>query len=275
MNTRDEDKALLSEPVTLPGENDGSRGRSFKRKRSFSIPFKKIGIKLAVVLAVALVAFGGFKLYQSIKNKPAGSPNQQQSAGAVNNETNQQDGKDVPAAELSESYVGQRVRVEFKHPKTWKVHETEDGGVRIESAEFTYPTKQGEESGNFRIYIRTGARSIDGKYIGHGVAIKPSEKLTYSAPAVGQRSDTLLSTFGIDTQDNFAFFLIAGNFQLKPGDSLGPNYGKEPETYIIVGGYSGPDLKDDLATNSVSVDYYSSTNAYGQGVEIVKSLKLK
>lgn len=275
MNIRDEDKSILSKPVELPGSEDSSRMRYFKTHRSISIPFKKIGMSLLAIAAAMLVSFGGYNLYKSSQNKPDNSASVQ---SAEIREDKSADkvaaGNDVPEASLSETYAGNNVSVEFNYPKTWKVSEAE-AGLRIESPEFNYPAKSGEKTGGFRIYIRTGARSIDGKYIGRGVAIKPSEKVTYSAPALGQREQTLLSAFGLDTQDNFGFFLIAGNHQLKPGDTLGPTYGREPETYIIVGGYSGVDLKDDLATNPVDVGYYATTNAYGQAVEIIKSLKLK
>ena len=151
-----------------------------------------------------------------------------------------------------------------------------NGGIRIESTAFTFPAKyQGETSGNFRIYIRQGARKVDGTYIGRGYAVKPSEKLTYTQPAVGQRTETLLSSFGYDTTDNFAYFLIAGNFQLALGDTLGPNYGTEADTYIITGGYTSPTAVDDLATIPVALTYYQTTKAYRQALIILGSLQLK
>src|SRR5690606_36986054 len=127
-------------------------------------------------------------------------------------------------------------------------------------------TSKGVVNGNFRVYIRVTAREIDGKYIGRGFAIAPSEPLVYSNPLSTQRKDTYLSAFGLDKTDNFNFFLIAGNFNLKKGDSLGPNFGKEAGTYIIAGGYSSDDLKDDLAMNTVPTDSYSKTEAYKQAI---------
>jgi hypothetical protein len=273
MSTRDEDKALLSEPVNLTGDN-GMRERTFRRRRSITIPFKKIAIWIGSLAAISLISYGAFNLYQTSKTKNTSENNQSATQAPSPQAINAPNGSDIPAAELTESYSGQDVHVEFTYPKTWKVSEAE-AGLRIESPVFSYPTTGGQKDGNFRIYIRTGSRAVDGKYIGRGVAIKPSEKLTYKAPAVGQRSDTLLSTFGLDTPDNFAFFLIAGNFQLQKGGSLGPEYGHEAETYIIAGGYSGVDLKEDLATYPVRLDYYASTNAYKQAIEIIKTLKLK
>jgi hypothetical protein len=161
------------------------------------------------------------------------------------------------------------------HPDGWKASEA-GGGVRLSSPNFTYQTKSGEQvDGNFRIYIRLGAREQDGKYIGRGVAIKSSEELKYSDPLPGQRKTTLLSSFGLDKTDNFGFFLIAGNFELKKGETLGPNYGKEADAFIVTGGYSSDELKDDLATNMMSVDGYDQTNAYKQAVAIVQSLQLR
>ena len=69
--------------------------------------------------------------------------------------------------------------------------------------------------------------------------------------------------------------MVAGNFQLNKGDTLGPDYGKEPETFIVTGGYSSSVLTDDLATNKVPLDSYRQTNAYKQAIAIIKSLKLE
>jgi hypothetical protein len=69
--------------------------------------------------------------------------------------------------------------------------------------------------------------------------------------------------------------MIAGNYSLKQGDTLGPNYGKEPETFIVAGGFSSKDLKDNLATNLVDPVVLDSSNAYKQAIEIVKSLQLR
>lgn len=163
----------------------------------------------------------------------------------------------------------------FKYPKTWKVSEA-SGGIRIESPQFSYPAANlGTVTGLFRIYIRQGARTVDGKYIGDGLAIKPSEKLTYTQPAAGQRADTLISSFGSNSTSIFTFFLIAGNFQLNIGDTLGPNYGKEPDAVIVAGGYTTPTAADDLAMSSVALKYYATTNAYKQAMQIVASLQLK
>jgi hypothetical protein len=148
--------------------------------------------------------------------------------------------------------------------------------VRLESPDFSYQTtSKGTVTGNFRIYIRKGARTVDGKYIGRGYAFQPSEKLVYAQPALGQRADTYLSLFGLDTPDNFAFFLIAGNYNLNKGDTLGPDYGKEIDTYIIAGGFSAKDQKDDLATNPVSTEMVKISNAYKQAQVILKSLQLR
>lgn len=197
----------------------------------------------------------------------------------TNSTANQQDkssNNDVPQTSEIKQYENGFLGLNLAYPATWTVSEPESkDAVKLESPQFSYETADEQQvTGNFRVYIRKGAREADSKYIGRGLAIKPSEKITYSQPVTGQRTDTLLSSFGLDSTDNFAFFLIAGNFQLNTGESLGPTYGKEIETYIIAGGYSGKDLVDDLATNPVPSNNYDQTNAYKQAVEIIKSLQL-
>lgn len=266
----------MDKPMELPGGESGPERPNLKnvqRKKKVKILGKRSLIIIGIVLLVGALGFTAWKVIPKIgdgKQELAPNNSKQESApaeGAVES--------DIPEAPLSELHTGDHPRIEFNYPKTWTITEVGDG-VRVESPEFSYMTSnQGSVTGNFRIYIRTGARQQDSKYIGQGVAIKPSEKLTYAAPAVGQRSDTLLSSFGLGSPGNFAFFLIAGNFQLKEGDTLGPDYGKETDTYIIAGGYSSKDLGDDLATHTVPADMYNKTRAYTQALDIIKSLKLK
>ncbi len=225
-----------------------------------------------MLILLAILALGGlgYGVWKGLpaKDAAAPSPTANPTAPAPNKTT------DIPQSPNDVIYKSDDLDIEFKHPKAWTVSEANDG-LRITSPDFQYKTvASGEKTGNFRVYIRKGARDIDGSYIGKGVAIKPSEKLVYANPGVGQRPDTLISSFGLATPDNFAFFLIAGNFQLKAGDTLGPSYGREPETFIIAGGYASKDLSDDLATNPVPLDSLANSQAYRQAVAIVKSLKL-
>lgn len=181
---------------------------------------------------------------------------------------------DIPESVVTKTFESRFPSLEFTYPETWVVTES-DNGVRIESPELTYQTVEGEKvTGPFRLYMRQGAREVDSKYIARGIAALPSEKLAYSEPHPGQRKETNLSFFGLDESDHFAFLFIAGNFNLSKGQSLGPSYGKEPQTYIISGGFSSADLKDDLATNKVFLDAFQDSNAYRQAIEIIKSLKL-
>lgn len=233
-------------------------------------PRKSIKIPLMILGVLIVLAAAGFAGWNIFLNKPKTTT----VATAPIPETPKVL-SDVPNATATETYNSTALSVSFKHPKTWKISEA-TGGIRIESPNFTYRSiGAGDIPGNFRVYIRQGSRSIDGAYIGKGIAIKSSQKLTYTQPAPGQRTDTLLSFFGDNAIDNFSFFLIAGNFQLNLGDILGPDYGKEPDTYIVAGGYSSTSAVDDLATIPVSTDYYATTNVYKQAVAIIASLQLK
>jgi len=233
--------------------------------------FPKILIVIFVV--IVLLAAAGLAVWKLVLNKPKTAPPSSASTAQVTPKVKV--GDDIANEALTETYNSTPLSISFKYPKSWKVSEA-NGGIRVESPTFNYlPAEAASLDGNFRIYIRQGSRTQDGKYIGRGQAIKASEKLTYTQPAVGQRVDTWLSSFGYDSQKIFSFFLIAGNFELKQGDTLGPDYGKEPDAYIVAGGYSGPNATDDLAMNSVSLDYYATTNAYKQALQIIASLQLK
>lgn len=225
----------------------------------------------AAVLIIAL-GFAAWKQFGTKSPAPQAINSTETNSGSNNTETTE---NDVPDATSTKEYSNGFLGLKLTQPDTWTTTEAENG-VRIESPSFTYAAQdKGEVSGYFRIYIRKGARTVDGKYIGRGYAIQPSEKLTYANPAPGQRAETNLTLFGLDEPTNFAFFMIAGNYSLQKGDTLGPNYGKEAETYIIAGGFSEKALTDDLATNPVDPELLKTSNAYKQALEILKSLSLR
>jgi hypothetical protein len=257
-----------TQPAPLPDNSKPTvappKHRWLQRFKPKMLIFATAGL---VLLAIGLVAWKFTGSKQSADNAERTAPASQTNSGVDS---------DVPQATDIKQYENGFLGLNLAYPATWTATEPESkDAVRLESPEFNYKTANGEQTaGNFRVYIRKGAREADSKYIGRGLAIKPSEKITYSQPVAGQRTETLISSFGLDSTDNFAFFLIAGNFQLNTGESLGPTYGKELETYIIAGGYSSKDLNDDLATHPVPTANYDQTNAYKQAVEIIKSLQL-
>lgn len=259
----------------LKSASDGVAGIEHKPSYSPKHSDKKHKSKkapLLIFLLILVLAGVGFAAWKFVLNKPKPAPTPAATAPVA---TKPKIAADTPNEPLSQKYESTKLSVAFQYPIGWKVTES-GGGIRVESPNFTFNAiGAGDISGNFRVYIRQGARDIDAKYIGHGVAIKPSEKLTYTQPASGQRSDTLLQIFGLNDSDNFGFFLIAGNFNLVKNDTLGPAYGKEPDTYIVTGGYTTPAALDDLATMSVEIDYYSTTNAYKQAQAILASLQLQ
>jgi hypothetical protein len=261
---------FLGAPVDLPGDSDGNSKRPyFNNKRSFNKKW------LLIPLGLLLVGGAGFGVWKFAFEKDSVAPvsnvidTREESPAAQTSQLN----RDIPASQVSETFRSNRPRLEFTYPDNWQVEEND--GIRVTSPSFEYQTI-GEQTvnGHFQIYIRQTARAVDSKYIGRGVAILPSEKLTYSDPLPDQRTDTNLSLFGIDTTNHFAYFLIAGNFDLKAGDTLGPDYGKESEAYIITGGFSSDELEDDMATHQVPVDWFQKSNAYQIGLDIIKSLKV-
>jgi len=264
----EDNESPLGGPLELPGGVPPIKRSSYKLPTGHGRR-KKLVIGLVIVVLGGL-GFGGWKVLQ--KHSQSQTTTNKQPA-----ETKQATTKssDVPTTSELKSFKSIDLGLELAYPNTWTVNETA-GGVRLTSPDFSYPTtNKGNADGNFRVYIRKGARGIDSTYIGRGVAIKPSEKLIYDQPAADQRKDTLVSFFGLDTPDYFAYFFVAGNFELKPGDTLGPDYGKEPETFIVAGGYSATSMTDDLETNKVPLGTFVQTNAYKQAIGIIKSLKLQ
>lgn len=254
-NSSEPPKSIYDVPMDLPGDKPPKRPLSKK---------KLVQIIIGIIV-LALLALVGAKLFGSKADQKA-------TEGTTETKP---EFKDVEQAAGTTPYENDQIGIKLLHPESWQVSDS-SSGVLLKSGDFNYQTASEEEiNGHFRVYIRLGAREADRKYIGRGYTIKPSEKIKYNNPLVGQRKTTFLSSFGPEKSNNFSFFLIAGNFNLKKNETLGPNYGKETDAFIVVGGYSSDELKDEIATNVVPFDVYDQTNAYKQAVEIVKSLQLR
>ncbi len=264
----------MEDPLAAPPQLDKqppTLERHSVRQKAGKSRIKRTIIILGALIALLGIGYEAFRvLTKKSKPAPVSPPTVQESV-----QTSQAIPNDVPDAGSTKQFSSTQLNLKFSYPDTWKVTETADQGIRIESPEFSYITNdEGQVDGHFRVYIRRGARAADSKVIGRGYADAPSEKLAYTNPSTDQRKETLLTRFGLDEPTNFAYFFIAGNFQLNKGDTLGPNYGKESETYIIAGGYTNSKKTDDMDFFSVATEMPLTSNAYKQAVQIIASLQL-
>lgn len=228
---------------------------------------KGIIIVLVVIGVLAAAGVIGWLLFNNPDPETTPTPSQQKQSTTSDN--------DVPEASNSESFTSSPYRITFQYPKTWTVTENNDNSLLIQSEDFNYKTVSGQsKNGNFRVYVRKGASQADSDVIAKGVAMQNSQKLTYTKPTPAQRTETNLSLFGKDDVNNFAFLLITGNYDLKKGDTLGPNFGKEIDTIIIGGGYAEPGLEPGMATNPVPPTGFDQTNAYKQAIAIIQSMEI-
>jgi|AntRauTorckE6833_2_1112554.scaffolds.fasta_scaffold00037_72 hypothetical protein len=270
MDDRNDD--YLNEPLDLPGEPDTQDWSRSMPTHSWHKPAIIVG-SIIVVLAGA-----GFAWMQLGQSSPADDTQEESALSEpepVVEEESLPTDQDIVDVTDTETIRTRTPRVEFAHPTSWKVSDA-DGYVRVVSPEFTYTTSDSEviENGVFRLHFRQGATEPESNYFGRGFASRPSETLTYSDPALGQREETNLSFFGLDNPNNFAYLLIAGNFSLAVGDTLGPDFANESDAYIIAGGYATSTLTEGIDTKKVPLDYFDTTNAYRQALDIIKSLKI-
>ncbi len=263
----EEAKSPYEAPLDLPGgETPSAPQQSFKppkRKRNL----KKIIIPVVILIILVACAVAALKL---LKKEPA--PASQPDSSTTQTTNTEQ--SNVPSSSGTKTFTAETLAVEFNYPDNWVVTEKE-GTITVKSPTFAYKSADaGTTNGYFRIYIRKSARDVDSKYIGRAVAIQPTEKITYTNPATSQRKQTELSYFAYDEPTNFAFMMITPGFNLQKSETLGAKYGKEAEAYIIVGGYSGDDNKDDLSFHSVALANITSADVVKQATEIFKSLKV-
>lgn len=278
-NTQQEsDDAFFDDPLDLPGEPDTDDWTSSLPKRSWKRPLLLLGI-------VVVILGGAFYAWTFISSEDSANTNEQAvattepevelnaEAGGTNSDATTRD--DVPAVSETESTRTRTPRMEVTYPTTWALVEGDDD-VTLESPAFSFTTADGAqiEEGIFRLYIRQGARDQDSGYIGRGVAAQASEALTYTAPATGQREETNVTFFGLDTTNHIAYLFIAGNYSLDRGDTLGPDFAQNSDTYIIAGGFSSPEVNDDLQFQKMTQDSFVTSNAYQQALDIIRSLQL-
>ncbi|MBW3569146.1 hypothetical protein KY385_03405 [Candidatus Parcubacteria bacterium] len=265
------DNPPTRQQMELPGDGEyNSPAAKFRPKKSFLS--KKVWIWSAILALVLLI--GGLAwVFVPSKEQSQSSPEQNNQEPAKNSQT-QGDGDNLPSQELTQSHTNDFLRLTLKYPKGWQISDENDV-ILLKSPVFSYQLADGPKEGFFKIYIKQQATPADGKYLGRGYAAAPSKKITYIDPQPGQRSDTFLTDFGLDSPDNFAYFVIQGNFELKKGETLGPKFAREPDAFLIAGGFASADSEAPLDTELLAVDSYASEQAYKTAIDIVKSLQLK
>ncbi|HEX5797250.1 MAG TPA: hypothetical protein VFX86_02575 [Candidatus Saccharimonadales bacterium] len=236
--------------------------------------FKRLFYLLLAIPAIAIVGIAAWKLIPDQKDDQAAPA---QTAGQTPGETEPADpiALALGNSDLTETYQSEFLLLSMKHPASWKVSE-KDNYIIVKSPEFDLQDNSGVESKSyFKIYIKRGTDAGDGKYLGKGYAVAPSEKISYSDPAESQRKETFLTDFGLESPDNFGYFVIQGTFNLKKGDTLGPNFANEPEAFLLAGGFASDQQRGNLETRPAPLDSYKDNLAYVTAVEIIKSVQLR
>lgn len=242
------------------------RPKVSKRKILIRISFIILGLIVVAGLVFAIWKFVG-------KNDSQSQAGRTETTAETEKTSNEPE--ELTDTDLSQTYKSDFLLLEFKHPVAWKVTEGSNF-ILVKSPNFNLQDKAGAQTNaHFKIYIKKGASPVDGSYLGKGYAVAASEKIKYTEPATGQRPETNLTNFGLETPDNFAYFVVQGNFELMQGDTLGPKFAAEPDSFLIAGGFGADDQTDGLATKILSANTFSENSAYKIGVEIIKSLKLK
>lgn len=247
---------------------------TYQPKKPANKDVKKYLKPMAVIVIILIIGILVWEIIPSKSNeaKTGQDSDQSQAPASINNGAQNKQ----PDKELAEKYTNDFLRLSFNHPKSWSVKDENDL-IIAKSEDIKYTTRDGlEKSGFFKIYIKQSASSSDSKYLGKAYANENSEQISYTNPSAGQRKKTYLTNFGLDGTNNFAFFLVQGNFNLNKGDSLGPKYGSEAEALIIAGGFGSTDLGDDpLATNLISIEDFKQNPSYKIALEIIKTINIK
>ena len=237
-------------------------------KRSSPGNKKKYFILLFILI---LVLGGGFAAWKFLLNR-SDQPSAQPSPAA---ESQAKTAPEDTAGEPTEEYTSDSLMIDFKYPTGWKVKEGSDS-ITISSPEAEVATVEGDTtSAEFKLMIKQGADRSDSEYLGRGLALKKSSSLKYSDPATGQRKKTFITDFGLDSSDNFAYFVVEGNFELEKDETLGPDFAKEPDAILVSGGFYTKGSAGENKLVATGSETYASNEFYKSAVEIVKTLQLR
>lgn len=263
-------------PQDIPQEHLSHAGMSSSpvERAPKSEIIKRLVYILITIILIGGLAFAVWKLLPSLKTGKQSAQTGQNSQPRQDVAQANPEQLALGSTALTKHYTSDTLQLELKYPDSWQVSE-KDNYILVKSPEFDMSDNSGLSSKTyFKVYIEMStAGTTDSKYLGKGYALAPSQKVSYTDPGASQRKDTYLTDFGLDTPDNFAYFILQGGFKLSKGDTLGPGYASEPEAYLIAGGFGNDQQKDNLETRIMAADSYKQDTAYKTGLEIAKSIK--
>lgn len=229
---------------------------------------KYLIITSILIIIFAAAGFAAWKFLLTDSNQTADQP-------VSETESQNEAANGSSLSELTQEYTSDRLLIDFKYPTDWKVDEN-SGEIIVYSQEAEITDVSGEAvSAEFRLLIKQGAEETDSEYLGHGFVIKKSKPIKYTDPAAGQRKKSFVTDFGLDSSDNFAYFIVQGNFELEKDETLGPDFAKEADAILISGGFYSKDSKGKTKLVSLDPETYQLDEAYLSAIEIVKTLRLR
>ena len=252
--------------MNLPAEHHTPS--SFKRKKPFNR--KWWFIIGGAVLGVLLI---GAVTYFLLAKDDTAAPAQQNTKTEPGKDAFLDEETPEPSADAAtlQTFKSATLNIEVTHRKDWTAREVvEDKAVILTSPPITYDRKEGSTRSVFTLKIRQGVTTDQSATINNAAAVKDSEVIAYAAPTPAQRLYTNVSYAGKD--DSFNFVMVTGSNAYKAG---APFTGLllNGDTFLIAGGY-GADKGDALEFDDIAVGDMEQSPAFGQAIDIIKSLKV-
>lgn len=143
---------------------------------------KIIFILLVLILAAAAVYWFGFKENKQAANSSASS-NKQSSGQAASS-----------ASQSTTHYDSPNFNLSFDYPSTWKVKDEGGGELTVTSPPMSMTDSLNQSTtGKIVMTIRSKARPLTEFGDGNAIAIRQSDKITYTKPTSTQRHNTYIS----------------------------------------------------------------------------------
>lgn len=233
--------------------------------------------KYLLLTSILIIIFSvlGFAIWYFVLNKKDQPENTQATMASQEQPESESGDDNLTSDELSQEYTSDRLQIDVKHPSNWKVDES-SGEIIVYSPKTDVENVGGSEvSAEFRVIIKQGSGSSDSKYLGRGFAVKESQKIEYIDPAANQREESLVTNFGLDSSDSFAYFVVQGNFDLKKNETLGSDFASEADAVLVSGGFYSNESEDETKLVELDLDKYESNELYQTAIDIVKTLRLR
>lgn len=228
---------------------------------------KKPLVIILIILLIAALAATGYFLFLKKDPKPVENTQPEPVSQAPAAET--------ADAALNEHYVSQDLHLALDHPSSWKLDNSIDGQIKLESPITKLANAEGEQMDARIVLTILSSGSQPPGFTGNtGQAVAESEKFAYKAPTQNQRKETFLSFLGFGGGNDVDAIYITGDSGYQKGQTVPKtDVAKvEPVVGVVFVHCEGANCKDSLG---IPHETWASNGTLKTAKSILESLVIE